>query len=131
MFEKCLTATEVKELFRKLAKFLHPDVGGDAYLMNRLQESRDYFISLIENCEKLQNQQEPKYHKSYEDVLLGDENLEIIQDILRYAQTHPKFTTNFVESVEAFLEENGYITSAQYNALVKCYYAFKMWKNNT
>lgn len=82
---------------------LHPDCGGEHDLMILLQES-------------------------YENVPSTDERLKIIEEIIEYAKTHPKFNVAYTESIKAYGSENGYITSTQYNTLVKTYYAFRMDK---
>ena len=39
MFHRCQTHEDVKQLFRKLVMYLHPDKGGSNELMVLLQES--------------------------------------------------------------------------------------------
>lgn len=137
MFEVCKSTEEVKNLFRKLARHLHPDAGGDSFLMNRLQESKEYHLwkmslpnESTKDCEtKTKDYKTEGYEESYEDIFEEDSRIEIIQDIFNYAKSHPRFCTSFVESVSDYLEKKGYITSAQYNSLVRCYYAFRMNQN--
>jgi hypothetical protein len=39
---------------------------------------------------------------------------------------YKKFDTSYVSNIADFLEENSYLTSGQYNSLVKVYTAFRM-----
>lgn len=135
MFEKCKNEQEVKELFRRLAKHLHPDVGGEADLMARLQDSKNYHIELFQSMsaaeakEKAQQQNERYYQNVFEDVFSGQHNIEeLIYEMEEYAKQQPRFNRSFLDDVTKFLEGNGYITSSQYNALVKIYYSFRMDK---
>jgi len=43
-----LTATEIKNAFRKLAKTAHPDAGGNAEDYNRIAEARDALLDLLD-----------------------------------------------------------------------------------
>ena len=120
MFHRCKTTEQAKHLFRKLALRLHPDQGGDHDLMILLQECFD-------SHKNQGNFKEPlKYEKALEKVKAGDPRLEIIDDILVYADNHERFDTSFVDSLVTFLETKGYLSSSQYNCLVKLYYSFDM-----
>lgn len=41
------TAEDIKEVFRRLAKDHHPDVGGDPRVMERLQKMRDSLLAFL------------------------------------------------------------------------------------
>jgi len=133
MFHRCKDEKEGKNLFRKLAKHLHPDFGGENELFILLKESYEIYE---EFCTALNNQQETKqkkgnpskYSESEFDIDFGDEKLEIFEEIRKYAKTHKKFNLSYIDSVWEFLEEKGFISSSQYNKLVKVYYAFRMDK---
>ena len=144
MFSKCSTESEAKTLFRSLAKRLHPDHGGSAILMKHLKEAYDEFINVISCLDEAQESQQQqsqqqkkrrksnpvyecnKYERVYEDLELGDERLELLDDMYKYAREHSKFDTSFINSINAFLEEKEYITEGQYNALLNTYKAFRM-----
>lgn len=130
MFHKCSSEEEAKKLFRRLALRLHPDAGGDSDLMILLQEWYEYSREAINESSKKQEKETKwsgeKYHKSYENIYSGDERLHIIVEIFAYSDSHKKFDPSMTESINEYLSENGYITSAQYNALVRVYYAFRM-----
>lgn len=68
----------------------------------------------------------PEENKKF--LAWDDDDLQIIYDIYNYAKNHPRFDTKYVDSIQDYLAENGYITSNQYNALVNVYYSFRMDK---
>lgn len=126
MFHECKNKEDVKSLFRKLCYFLHPDHGGDTELMILLNDSYEMALDFYDTHEEAPSQF--RYEKVFEDVLNGMSQLEIIQEILAYASKHKRFNTDYVSSLQEFLEEKGYLTSSQYNSLVKIYYSFRMDK---
>lgn len=133
MFFKCKNEREVKELYRKLALKLHPDHGGCSMLFNLLQDAKDNMIRLLAKVEKniepgAFKTRNRKYENQIEDVYAGDECLEIIKDFRKYKEKVSSFSLSFLESLEDFLSDRGYLTSIQYNCLVKTYYAFRMWE---
>jgi len=129
MFHNCKNEKEIKKLFRSLASFLHPDKGGEGYLMILLQEAKELAVEAVKGYESFKKET-TKHEKTYEDVDAGDERLSIICEIKKYGEKHKSFSTDFVESVEEYLEEHGYVTSSQFNSLVKVYYSFRMDKKN-
>lgn len=130
MFHKCASRADVKTLFRKLALLIHPDKGGEVELMILLQESYEMALAYHEVLDREESKEKkpPRSNTqtAVEDIISGDERLLIINKIIKYAVKHPKFNTSFVESIEEFLEEKGYITAAQFNALNKVFFAFRM-----
>lgn len=132
MWHRCTTEEEVKDLFKKLAFRLHPDHGGTEELMILLNESYEtakYFYDALNKEKekpKFTEENPGKYQKSFSDLTLGDERLQVINEILDYARTRKSFNTDFVISIVDYANENGFVTSAQYNSLLKTYYAFKM-----
>lgn len=149
MFSKCLNEEEVKVLFRKLALKLHPDQGGCVDLMVKLQDSYEDAIQRFKNKNVVFEEFVPKYSHTHENLQPDDEpgqpfhtsshsvgksqinKLKILDVIYRYAKAHKKFNTNFIDSLDEFLEQNGFLTSFQYNKLVNIYYAFRMDKHET
>ncbi len=66
------------------------------------------------------------YQNTIDDIHFGDPKLDIFKDIIEYGMNHPKFDMTRTLSMQEYLEEHGHVTSQQYNALVKVYYAFRM-----
>lgn len=136
MFSTCKNREEAKALFRKLAKYLHPDKGGDGALMILLKDSYTNFLNILGELENAPfrkpppDQKSSKYEEVYEEVYKGDDALNIIQDIYKYADKHKSFNVSFVESVEEFLQEKCYVTEGQYNGLLKVYHSFRMWEKD-
>lgn len=154
MFSKCKTKEECKTLFKRLAKRLHPDLGGEHDLMILLIEAHERQLkwtsfyddeldplSNPSSSHKPKNEPNKKQEKEtpssfapwdgifsnvVEDVFLGDPRLTILDEILKYATKNPTFKTDFTESVKGFLNKKNYITSSQYNTLVKIYFSFRM-----
>jgi len=133
MFHKCNSLEEAKSLFRKLAMYLHPDRGGDAALMALLIETYENYktYAFVENPFRNKTKEKKKeYETSIEDIYKNDERLKIIEEILAYSKNHPRFDPSFTESIAEFLEENGFITSSQYNSLQRVYHSFRMDRKN-
>ena len=129
MFQNCKTADEAKTLFRRLAHFLHPDKGGESDLMILLQDEYDMILEFFRNnTQNLKSKCNLKYQNTYENVFKGSDELAIFYEIYQYAAVHPKFETKYIDSLNDYLQNNGYLTSTQYNKLVKIYYAFRMDK---
>lgn len=139
MFHRCNSKDEVKKLYRRLAHKLHPDYGGDHELMVLLNEAQLIFIKAFEDeenafkpFEKAKPKPKPeedktlKYKKTYDDIYEGDEKLEILHEITNYVEGKKSFDRDFLDSVIEFFNENGYVSSGQYNALVNVYYSFQM-----
>ena len=137
MFAKCKDLEEAKKLFRKLAMKLHPDYGRTNELMILLQETYEICVEkLTPSTVKVKPKPKIKttkcefYENSFEDIYNGDTRLFIIPEIIKYAQSHKSFKTSYLESVMDFLNQNEFVTSGQYNPLVKIYYAFRMDEKN-
>ena len=126
MFHKCKDRDEIKALYRKLSLRLHPDHGGESIHMILLTECYNIALECMKDPIKIKNSSK-KYEKVTEDIYADDkERMKIIEEIKNYAKKHPRFSPLFVESIDDFLTENGYITSTQFNSLVKIYYSFRM-----
>jgi len=142
MFFKTKDSFESKKLFRELALRLHPDHGGSHHLMILLQEAYEERLKHLDIEEEIRetSKEKPKpkpkaenktysgkYQNTFENVEDDDEEkLEIIKEIKAYSATHPKFNMWYIESLIEFLEENGHLTSTQYNKIVNIYYSFRM-----
>ncbi len=130
MFFKCLDKNESQKLFHKLALRLHPDHGGSNELMILLQEAYQERIRVIEMIEESREheKQNKTYENVYEKIYLRDERINVMHEIMDYLQKKPDIKIEFAISVHKFLKDNGYVTSGQYNTLVKIYYQFEMDK---
>ena len=133
MFFKCKTTEEVKALYKKLARRVHPDFGGCHDLMCLLTEAYEERLKIITKHKKKFETNEYEEGNEYEEAFdceirieEPDERLKILEDIEEYATTHPKFDTTYIENLRGFLSMRGYLTSAQYNKLVKIFYSFRM-----
>lgn len=143
MWHRCKNENEIKCVFRKLAHYLHPDKGGSAELMILLTESyqiaREALIAFKDHPKKEVNLRKKEttyeyplaeYPEVVEDIFDGDPMLEIINEILAYAETHPSFSPRFIIAVKDFLYENGFVSSTQFNKLRNIYYSFHVYKKN-
>lgn len=130
MFDSCQTEEESKKLYRRLSLHLHPDHGGEHDLFILLTNAYELHIKYINDIKNIVDNIEkgPRYIKTIFDIEEEDQALEIIDEILQYAKTHKRFDPSFVESIQEYLEENGKVTSNQYNKLVNIYYSFRMDK---
>lgn len=132
MFHRCQTEIEAKELFRCLAKRLHPDCGGEKELMVLLQESHDIALNLIKNpaspaqsdARNIKPPSPPASpSKPVEKVPAGDKRLEFVKDLpalLMKVEVSVK-TVNFIISIIEFLNNNQFLTIEQYKTLKSVY----------
>lgn len=130
MFRSCQNEESIRKLYRRLANFLHPDKGGESDLMVILTNAYEKALIEFKKSENSKVKPEAKYQNVYDDILYDedDERFEIIEDILAYSEKNPRYKTDYLNSIKEFIDKNGFITSAQYNSLVKTYYAFRMDK---
>ena len=131
MYHRCKTKEDVKTLFRKLAKYLHPDHGGDHECFILLNESYEEKILSYQSENKVNVKKEfkgnpGKYQTTSDKIHHEDEEIQILFEIMEYALKHKRFNTDYINSVHDFLLEKGYVTSSQYNSLVKIYYSFRI-----
>jgi len=145
MFHNCTDEKQVSDLYRTLAKYLHPDKGGESNLFVLLGESKEKKLSMLKSFEKPKEDEKPKkeqekpkekftppengkYQPKEENITLKEhqETCKIILDILEYAKGNKGFDTNFTRSVQLYLSSKGYITVNQYNILLKIYYRFNI-----
>lgn len=133
MFRFCRTKEEIKQLYRDLSKFLHPDKHGDHDLFIRLTHAYEFSLDDIEG-------KTPKPEKKVSGMKSGDiifdidcslsDDFFIVRDIFAFAKNNKKFSLDFVNSVLEFGKKNGYITSHQYNSLLKVHASFRMDKED-
>lgn len=58
--------------------------------------------------------------------MLTYEALDMIEAILTWAESHPKFDTGFVHSVEAWIREDHDVTERQFDALDRIIEGFRI-----
>lgn len=132
MFRKCKTAEEIKTLFRRLSKFLHPDVGGDVDLMTLLNECYREQLDQIQSIgkpKKVKRTPSPKDSFSpvrESRVLYEDPRSDMIIYIMGYMQRNPEFKSEFLQSIVDFFSRKKYVTGKQYNAALNIYYMYAM-----
>lgn len=122
MWHHCKNAEDRKKLFRKLSHLLHPDKGGDKELFVLLQES-------YQQANKGKDSEFSKKENTYESVdkiYAGDSRLTVIERIYAYAEKYPSFDTSFVNNIQQFFLQRGYISLKQCEALERCYETFRM-----
>lgn len=64
----------------------------------------------------------------HEPICLGDDRLDFLIDMEMWIWSHPHYDGSFFYSVLDRLNAINWITMAQYNAILKCYYDFKMYR---
>jgi|ERR1700722_10881568 len=143
MWHKCTDEDQCKKLFRRLALRLHADHGGSDDLMILLKESYESKLEtyLKKTKSKFTKRNEKKEHKTektlwkpgdpfekvIEDVDLADPMLQtLFLEIQTFSKTNKSFKIDFTESILEYALKNKYVTSNQFNALVKIYYTFRM-----
>lgn len=148
MFHNCKNSDDAKTLYRRLAKILHPDIGGSSDLMILMQESYERFIeknalkneieekyyggfAYSKKKENKNNDLKNKYPGKYQDVdnFIRSEDLESIYlfyEILQYSKHHKSFDSRFIISVYDTLMFDKMISAKAYNSCLKVYYAFHM-----
>ena len=134
MFHRCLTIEETKKFYRKLVKFLHPDVGGDSEIMVILQESYEHHMAKIclqrdEVKDKpLEKKKYPGEYQEADTPMTFQKNsktvFNLFAEIYRYSEHNKKFDTSFVDSLSSRFIEKDQISAKSYNALLKVYYGF-------
>ena len=67
-----------------------------------------------------------EYREQYEKVSTESEEYDLIEDMNLFASQNPDFDPSFLDSIGEFGKKNGFISSGQYNSLLKVYRAFRM-----
>jgi len=138
MFHQCKTKADVKALYRALAKLLHPDQGGSSEMMILLTEARceafeaiETIINLDDHLNKNEDNSDGReFKKQSGPVYCNDEEALIFMYIRDYAESHKSFSTKFLDSVEAKMDRDGFISANQFNGLVNTYYSFRMYEKD-
>jgi len=130
MFRYCKDTQEIKQLFRKLSKLLHPDTGGDAELMSlliRAKEDSSKNIKETTNTPGSSVEDYDYFEQAYGPVDLSDDiPNQMIEIMVDYAKSHENFDPAFLIKMKDIYEEKGEISAGQYNALLRVFTAFRM-----
>ena len=118
MFQNCNTIEEAKILFRRLAKRLHPDHGGDDDLMILL---KDAFDQIIAKLKPNQGYEELKNESVSYDFLE-----ELIEKILFYADHHDEFNKSFTVGCHEHLLKTKGLKRNQINGLLNIFINFRI-----
>src|SRR5690606_18871627 len=147
MFHSCKTKAEVNTLFKRLAKHLHPDHGGENDLMVLLTEAKEKALSglgsmsglssddiLGDAFKKAYQSADPEqeypywrsrrthyYHSSMGRVHRTSHNARIIDDILAAAKKNPRIKTHLADKAKETMDKQGYISAAEFNELLMYY----------
>lgn len=108
MFHTCKTPDDCARLRQKLQERLSPENGGS-----------DWMLALLEEA----------YQKRLEELepTTPEKSQEMLDAILRYAETHDSFNGDFFQSVKESSEKyGGKLTDKQAAAVKKCYDKFKL-----
>ncbi len=157
MFQDCNSETEVKKLYRRLALLIHPDRGGDGELMVKLTKAYDRALSNAPKPRSTTSQArtqpnprprkppEPKpqpeaprprkdgepYTESQEgDIKNTDWRSGILLELVEFFKTKKSYTNKFINSIACYFAIRGFITSGQYNCLVRMYNEFGLNKKS-
>jgi plasmid stability protein len=74
-------------------------------------------------------EEERKYLPVNHCVSIEFEAADILDEMLDYAESHPRFDASYVNSIKKQALKTRQISAAQYNSLLKTYYAFRMDKS--
>lgn len=134
MFRDTSSEADVKDLFRKLSKLLHPDLGGNSYLFNKLIIAKNKQLELLSEPVKEREKYSEKdfedcdyFRESRTSVDLSDEMPnELMTIIFSYSKEHKGFNPSFFNKMRDVYNEKGKISANQFNALIRTFRAFRM-----
>lgn len=118
MFQQCQNKEEVEKLYKRLAKRLHPDCGGEHEFMILLNESSEIALNQIKgptSPTRFYNPQDlksPPPPKPDERVFINDTRLVFIKGIRQLLKQLP--ANSPVISIIKFLDDNQFLTVVQY-----------------
>lgn len=129
MWHRCKNNEELKILYKRLAYLLHPDTRGESDLFIILQESfnsekdrrKEFDFSAFEVSDENEIRK-----KTVDHVFQGDPRLKIISDIEEYAKKNTLYNLSFIKSIKKYLVSKGYITSSQYNSMIRIWDSWDM-----
>lgn len=114
-FEECKTIEEVKKTYKALAMCLHPDKGGNAELMKKLNQEYENFIEKLEKKNAI-DEDEAFY-------------LNLINDIFQFSNLKPTFDPAFIEGVWERYQNVGRFSDSQKKSLKNIYEKWRVEKH--
>lgn len=127
MFSKITEKDEAKKLYKRLSQKLHPDFGGDHELMVLLNAA-------YEDWQKKDGDEEafrpfnPFKRSGPIPTEVFEDAEELINIVQEYAKEHPKFSTDFIDSIAEKYDKYGELTEGQYKAVKNIIEKFNMIK---
>lgn len=128
-FDTCKSLDEVKRRYKILSKRLHPDTGGDETLMKEINEEYD------KKCKNFNFDFKPNHdfkrnwkrhsHKDEEDEQPSDYKEKIL-GILSWAEEHPSFDVEFLDSLLSKIEKGIILSPKQKKAVDNIIIKFKI-----
>lgn len=148
MFRYEKTEKGVKSLFKKLSKYLHPDLGGDSELFKILLNSKDDALSKIKeermkrsyerwgcgDVEEEKQEDDGYFKKAVNPVDLMDEMPnKMIEIMVEYSKSHENFDPSFLIKMKEIYEKDGRLSANRFNALLGVFKSFRMeeWYEST
>ena len=113
MFQHCQNKQEVEKLYKRLAKRLHPDCGGEHELMILLKESYESALNRIRG--HISPSRSAPSSKPNEKVSINDKRLAFIKEI-RKVLKRLKVDSPVISVIKS-LDENQFLTIEQYEWL--------------
>ena len=131
-FDKFTTQEEVRARYRRLAKALHPDVGGDHEIMREI--NREYELKLADLDEAKSNpfrgnQQAGPFKEKPQHQRKPSDNIDAIvkvKAILAWAQERPSFDAGVVEGISQRLIEGRDLSEGHKKTLNNIIKGFKI-----
>ncbi len=121
IFEGIWDLKELKKKYFKLAKLNHPDQGGSNQRMKLLNQYYQEALQRIWDKDPV-SENERKYKIVNKDVWLGDPEISIVDEIIKFCDANEFYLALFTNILQ-FLNKNQYVTAEQYSDLVDMYYS--------
>lgn len=145
MFHKCRNKEEIKKLYHQLANRMHPDKGGNDAMMILLNEAASIAENMLQARGHVREDPSPKpsdiprnkkqpfkqpgageYSEVSRSVDVNDPEYDMVEAVHEWLHSQSKYKSDFIDSVYDKSQEYGFITQAQYNAMLKSYIKFKV-----
>jgi len=125
LFESINTLEELKRIYRKASKFLHPDMGGDNELMSLLTMSYEIKKQAFEfdYFSKVKKEKNKTYSnsKSFQVVKKGDKKIVFLERCFENEELLSQSEKKFIHSLIQWLESEGFLTQKQFDVIKDIY----------